>query len=98
MAIKCIELQTAGFRKRMDQSTSGNECCICGRQTEGRTALHVAIDHCSYEFVTDAEAAERGEDVSLYPIGPECEKRWRKAIGGTSARLAAPALPVEAAP
>lgn len=88
MAIPVRQLQTAGFQKRTAHGTTGEECCVCGIQTAGLAGvIHVAIDHTTDEFVTDEEAAARGGDVSLYPIGPECVKKWGRATGGTSTRL-----------
>lgn len=64
---------------------SGDECCLCGKSTAGLDgAIHVPVNHCRGEFVTDAEAEIMGDDVSLYPIGPECAKRWGKAFPSTT--------------
>ena len=87
MAIRCETLRTAGYIKRTSHGTTGEECCICGRQTAGLAgAVHVAIDHTCSEFVTDTEALLRGDDCSLFPIGPECVRKWRKAIGADATR------------
>lgn len=76
------------YRKRTAHGYTGDECCICGRQTSGLAgAIHVPVDHTRSEFVTDAQADERGEHVSLYPIGPECVKKWRAEFAATSSRL-----------
>lgn len=77
------------YRKRTALGTTGDECCLCGKDTSGlEGAIHVPVNHCSGEFVTDAQAEAMGEDVSLYPIGPECAKKWSKIFPATtSSRL-----------
>lgn len=76
------------YRKRTRISTHGDECCLCGKHTSGIDgAIHVAVNHERGEFVTDEQAQQMGEACSLYPIGPECVKVWRKEFGGTSVRL-----------
>lgn len=76
------------YRQRTAAGFTGDECCICGKPTSGMDgAIHVPIDHERNEFVTDVQAAERGQAVSLYPIGPECAKKWSKEFAATSNRF-----------
>lgn len=80
MALDVTLLQSKGYEART-RATSGNECKICGRQTFGLDgACFVMIDHTTNEYVNDEEAAQRGQDCSYYPLGPECLKKWRKAV------------------
>lgn len=82
MSVRCSNIQTAGYGNRTAQGTTGDECHICGKQTLGLAgAIFVAVDHTCSEFVNDAEAIERGDRCSYYPVGSECVKKWRKAIG-----------------
>ena len=80
------------YQKRTRTGTTGMECCLCGRQvTEGTEgALYVSVNHCDCTFVTDEEAATftpEEDAISLFPIGPDCAIKYRKAIGGTISRL-----------
>jgi len=76
------------YRKNTTNGIEDDACCLCGKQTSGQNgAIHVPVNHCTGEFVTDAEIAALGprvdDIVSLYPIGPECAKRWGKAYPET---------------
>ena len=76
------------WHRRCSGVTQGDECCLCGKHTSGLAgAIHVAVNHEQGEFVTDEQAEALGDAVSLFPIGPECVKLWRREIGGTSSRL-----------
>lgn len=82
-ALKPFDSKT--YRKNTLYGTSEGACCLCGRDTAGSDGgIHVPINHETGEFVTDAQAKEMGGAVSLYPIGPECVKRWAKAFPGTT--------------
>ncbi len=75
------------YRKRTAMG-SHEPCCLCGRETSGLNgAIHVPVDHTRNEFVTAAQEQERGDNVSLFPIGPECVKKWRAEFDATSSRL-----------
>lgn len=58
-------------------------CELCLKNIKSLRAPEVAIDHERYEFVTDAEAAQRGDSVSLFRVGPDCERRIRRALAAT---------------
>lgn len=76
------------YRKRTAAGFTGDECCLCGKPTSGLNgAIHVPVNHEVAEFVTDAEAEVLGDAVSLYPIGPECAKKWSREFAATSSRL-----------
>lgn len=78
------------YRRNTEAGESTDACCLCGKPTAGQDgAIHVPVNHCTGEFVTDAEIVAMGEeralnDVSLYPIGPECAKRWAKGYPETT--------------
>lgn len=76
------------YKKRTAVGYTGDECCVCGKPTSGlHGAIHVPVNHETGRFVTDAEAEVMGDAVSLYPIGPECAKKWSKEFAATSSRL-----------
>ena len=77
------------YKKRTAQGYSGDECCICGKPTLGQNgAIHVPVNHENSEFVTDAQAETMGDAVSLFPVGPECAKKWSRLFKNTtSSRL-----------
>jgi hypothetical protein len=76
------------YLKRTRCGSTGDECCVCGKPTSGLNgAIHVPVNHENATFVTDAEAEKLGDAVSLYPIGPECAKKWSKEFAATSSRL-----------
>ena len=77
------------YQKRTATGYSGDECCLCGRQTAGLDgAIHVPVDHTQGEFVTADEMLRLPDDnVSMYPIGPECVKKWRKEFDAEAVRL-----------
>ena len=73
------------YRKRVGDVTSGDECCLCGKDTAGQHgAIHVPVNHETGEFVTDAQAEVLGDKCSMYPIGSECAKKWSKAFPATT--------------
>lgn len=81
------------YQKRVRRGVTGDECCLCGRPTAGAEgALHVPVDHTVGEFVTEAQVASdpAGERISLYPIGPECARKWRREFDAEAAFLARP--------
>ena len=76
------------YRKNTAVGVTGDECCLCGRQTAGKQgAIFVPVNHETGEFVTGEQAREMGGAVSLYPIGPECAKRWSREYKAESCRL-----------
>lgn len=45
------------YQKRTAVGSSGDECCVCGRDTRGQEgAIHVPINHERCEFVTNEQA------------------------------------------
>lgn len=42
----------------------------------------VTVTYQLREFVTEAEAKERGDAVSLFSVGADCERRIKRALGG----------------
>jgi hypothetical protein len=76
------------YRKRTANGMSGDECCICGKETSGQNgAIHVPVDHACGEFVTEEQATERGEAISYFPVGPECAKKWSNEFKCHSVRF-----------
>lgn len=76
------------YRQRTLRGTSGDECCLCGKDTSGQNgAVHVPVDHERGEFVTEEQATARGEAVSYFPIGPECARKWSKEFKCHSVRV-----------
>jgi len=61
-----------------------NACELCRKpiklDASGDLTHFVLIDHEKYEFVTDTEATERGDAVSLFPVGPDCMRRIKHAL------------------
>ena len=42
----------------------------------------IPINHETGQFVHEADITEADEDrISLYPVGPECIKKWRREYG-----------------
>jgi len=77
------------YRRNTKSGEPNDACCLCGKPTAGQDgAIHVPVNHCTGEFVMDSEIAAMGaqadNDVSLYPIGPECAKRWAKGYPETT--------------
>lgn len=66
------------YRKRTKIGVTGNECCLCGRDTSGTNgAIHVPVNHETGEFVSDEQSKVKPDACSFYPIGPECVKKWQ---------------------
>ena len=81
---------SAQYEKRTQDGTTGDECCLCGRQTGGlEGAIHVPIDHCCGTFVNQdaVDADPEGLTISYYPIGPECARKWKKEFDARLARF-----------
>lgn len=66
------------YQRRTAGGASGLECCLCGRETDGSRL--VPVNHETGEFVPDGT---EGDAISGYPIGPECWKKWRRAVAHT---------------
>lgn len=49
--------------------------------------MHVPVNHEVGEFVSDEQAKALGDAVSLFPIGPECLKKWRAKFSATTNRF-----------
>lgn len=76
------------YRRNTLHGETGEQCCLCGRDTLGANgAIHVPVNHEAGEFVTKTEVAELGDKLSLYPIGPECAKRWAREFDAESCRI-----------
>jgi hypothetical protein len=76
------------YKRNTRHGEPSEACCLCGKETSGLNgAIHVPINHETGQFVTDAQAETMGDAVSLYPIGPECAKKWSKEFAATSSRL-----------
>jgi len=82
MAIPVGDLRGPAARYRIERRAGfwpDGVCELCQKPIRAAPVM-VAIDHCRYEFVTDAEATARGDAVSLFPVGPDCARRIRKAL------------------
>lgn len=83
MAIYVEDLRTESMKarhKKLGNFHPDNACELCLKLIKPGFGVQVAIDHEQYEFVTDAEAEERGDAVSLFTVGADCAKRIRKAL------------------
>ena len=79
MAISVGNLRSAAASRKLESGFHPDGVCeLC--QKPLRDEILIAIDHEQYEFVTDAEAIERGDAVSLFPVGPDCFRKIRRAL------------------
>lgn len=86
MAISVGALRTPSMQARHTKLGSfhpDNACELC-RKTISGSGVDVRLDHEQYEFVTEAEAAERGYAVSLFKVGADCAKRIERALKAAS--------------
>jgi hypothetical protein len=80
MAIKVGNLRSASAKRQIESGFHSMDACeLCQKPLKGEPLL-VAIDHECYEFVTDAEAKERGDAVSLFPVGADCYRKIKRAL------------------
>lgn len=77
------------YKRNTKRHEPNEACCLCGKETAGLEggAVHVPVNHETGEFVTKAEVEALGDKVSLYPIGPDCAKKWAKEFDAESCRL-----------
>lgn len=89
MAISVESVRTESMKNRLEkEQRSGlshmDACELCRKPMKltdiGDHQKFVALDHERYEFVTEDEATERGEAVSLFPVGADCERRIKRAL------------------
>lgn len=83
MAIPVGKLRTPAMARRharLGGFHPSNACELCRKVIKDGREIMVAIDHESYEFVTEAEAQARGDSVSCFPVGPDCARLIRKAL------------------
>jgi hypothetical protein len=83
MALRVSSLRSEAVRARMARTNWRplNACELCQKPLrDPDNSPLVAIDNEQYEFVTDAEATERGDAVSRFSVGPDCERRIKRAL------------------
>ena len=87
MAISPDDVRTPAMAARHEKNHGmfrDNDCTLCHKPIKEGREVMVAIDHELSMFVTDEEARERGETVSLYPVGTDCAKRIARALRAPS--------------
>lgn len=81
MAIRVGDLRSAAAKRKLEKSCfhPDDACELCQKILKDDSRF-VAIDHERYEFVNEAEAAERGDAVSLFQVGPDCFRKIQRAL------------------
>lgn len=85
MAIPVGSVRTPSMKNRWHRLGGfhpDGACELCGKIL--KSPVSVAIDHETYEFVTEAEARDRGDKVSLFDVGSDCATRIAKALSDAS--------------
>ncbi len=78
MSLPVSALRTPRQKARFGNFQSANMCELCGVDIKNPSkARMAAVDHECYEFVSVEEAAERGQAVSLFALGPDCHRKVR---------------------
>jgi hypothetical protein len=80
MAISVDSLRSPAAKRKLESGFHPVDACeLCQKALTGEPML-IAIDHECYEFVTDLEATERGDAVSLFPVGADCYRKIKRAL------------------
>ncbi|CAM6054454.1 unnamed protein product [Sphagnum tenellum] len=92
MAIGVGSLRSAAATRKLQSGWHPIDACELCQKTLKNDRRLVAIDYERYEFVTEAEAAERGDAVSLFPVGAACFRKIQRALAQLTKREATAAL------
>lgn len=96
MAIPVKSLRSPALRAKMQRTNwhPTNACELCQKPLrDPDNSPSVAIDHENYEFVTETEAEERGDAVSLFYVGPDCARKIKHALAKPPTPAPEAALP-----
>lgn len=81
-------MATANFIAALDpdfrrQPKTDHFCCVCQRDIKGAAAGWLHFVGGGMQEITDSQNFDAAGDMGCFPVGPECARKVKKALGAS---------------